>query len=424
MTSPSVTYTLSNGATADASQVNQNYTDIINGITDGTKDLSISALTCAGTATLNGHVNLGNASADDLTITASLASTIAIKTTNTYNIGSATLGLAGIYFGTGSTQTARVVAASSFAGALTYTLPDVGVAAKFVLDTMTTPVFIDGSTDAIQLKVQGNGTQTSDILVCEKSDGTDYFTVRGTGDIRSQGALISTSRCLTVSSTSPTITDTDGYDVVLVTTGASQRTVTLPAVATNAGRILTITKVDSGAGTVLIDTPSTETINGSAQNILNAQYSYIKIVCDGTNWFVLEVHDYQNVEKTRAARITLSSGVAADVASFSLSQGVWSLQGSIGFLAGTSALSLQMIGWTSSASATLPASTLYNFGIAYQSLAGGVTESLVASTDERMLCLPHQQIILTAATTYYLSARAGFTVGMEAYGRMWAYRVA
>lgn len=132
MAAPAYTYTLTNGTTADASQVMQDFNDILNGVTDGTKDLSINAITAAGTATFNGNVNIGNASGDDLTITASLASTIAIKATNTYNIGSATLGLAGIYFGTGSTQTARVVAASSYAGALTYTLPDLGTAGTFL----------------------------------------------------------------------------------------------------------------------------------------------------------------------------------------------------------------------------------------------------------------------------------------------------
>ncbi len=131
MAAPSLTYTLTNGSTADATQVMQNFNDLLNGIADGTKDLSINALTCAGTATLNGHVNIGNAAGDDLTVTASLASTIPIKTTNTYNIGSATLGLAGAYFGTGSTQTARIVAASSFASARTYTLPDLGSAGTF-----------------------------------------------------------------------------------------------------------------------------------------------------------------------------------------------------------------------------------------------------------------------------------------------------
>lgn len=122
MASPAVTNTFVNSTTASASDVNQNFTDIINGITDGTKDLSISALTCAGTATLNGNVTLGNASADDITFTGSLASTIPIKTTATYNIGSSTLGLAGIYFGANS-QTVRIVGSGSMSATWTLTLP-------------------------------------------------------------------------------------------------------------------------------------------------------------------------------------------------------------------------------------------------------------------------------------------------------------
>lgn len=78
MASPSVTHTFVNGTTADASQVNTNFNDIINGITDGTKDLSISALTCAGTATFNGNMTIGNAATDTLTITSDVISDITI----------------------------------------------------------------------------------------------------------------------------------------------------------------------------------------------------------------------------------------------------------------------------------------------------------------------------------------------------------
>ena len=122
MAAPSLTYTITNGTTADATQVMQNLNDLLNGITDGTKDLSISALTCAGTLTANGHVNLGNSSADDLTITASLASTLAIKTTNSYDIGSSTIGLRALYFGANS-QTVNIKASSSMSETWTLTLP-------------------------------------------------------------------------------------------------------------------------------------------------------------------------------------------------------------------------------------------------------------------------------------------------------------
>lgn len=182
MASLSVTYTFANSTVADANQVNQNFTDIINGTSDGTKDFSIAAITAAGTATFNGNVSIGNASGDDLTITASLASSIPIKTTNSYDLGSSTLGLRALYFGNaGGSTTINIISAASVAASRTYTLPDVGAAAKFVMDTMTTPVVVDGSTDAIQFRVQGNATQTADIVVVENSAGTDILQIATTG---------------------------------------------------------------------------------------------------------------------------------------------------------------------------------------------------------------------------------------------------
>lgn len=134
MANPSYTYSLTNGTTADASQVMQNFNDILNGVTDGTKDISISALTVAGTATLNGNVNVGNASGDDLTITGSLASSIPIKTTNSYDIGSATLGLRKIYLGNaGGSTTQNIVGPASVAGSATYIVPDVGTTGNFLI---------------------------------------------------------------------------------------------------------------------------------------------------------------------------------------------------------------------------------------------------------------------------------------------------
>jgi hypothetical protein len=75
MANPAVTYTFTNGSVADASQVNQNFTDIINGLTDGTKSLNIDAITAAGKATLNGAVDLGNATGDVITVNGAFAGT-------------------------------------------------------------------------------------------------------------------------------------------------------------------------------------------------------------------------------------------------------------------------------------------------------------------------------------------------------------
>lgn len=155
MAAPSLTYTLTNGATADASQVMQNFNDLLNGISDGTKDLSINALTVAGTATLNGHVNLGNSSADDLTITASLAASLPVKTNTSFDIGSTTKGLQSLYLGGTSTFTGQVKSATLTA-ARVWTIPETAADASFVMTKLAQT--INGAKTLLDGVVFGGGT--------------------------------------------------------------------------------------------------------------------------------------------------------------------------------------------------------------------------------------------------------------------------
>ena len=79
-------------------------------------------------------------------------------------------------------------------------------------------------------------------------------------------------------------------DVYLVTTGASTITATLPAVSAadaTAGRVVTILKIDGGAGSVTIDGDGSETINGSTTVSLTSQYDYRTIVSNGSEWIVI-----------------------------------------------------------------------------------------------------------------------------------------
>jgi hypothetical protein len=62
MTNPSVTYSFSNGVAADATQVNTNFQDLINGMTDGTKAFNIAAFTCTA-ITCSGAVDLNGTTA-------------------------------------------------------------------------------------------------------------------------------------------------------------------------------------------------------------------------------------------------------------------------------------------------------------------------------------------------------------------------
>lgn len=255
MTAPSLTYSLTNGSTADASQVMQNLNDLLNGYTDGTKDLSISALTCAGTATLNGHVNLGNASADDLSITASLATSIPIKTTNSYDIGSATLGLRALYFGANS-QTTKIIGSASMSATYTLTLP------------------VDAGLNGQALQTNGSGVTSWAPL----QTGVTSPSTSG-GDATT------------------TLTTTDGFATVLCTTGTHTCTVALPAAASSTGRRIYIKKVDASTGKVTIDANSTEKINVTLDTFdMHNIGDFVELVCNGTGWYTTAIRGTTNWE--------------------------------------------------------------------------------------------------------------------------------
>lgn len=124
MANPAVTYTFSNSTTADATQVNQNFTDIIDALTDYTKSLSIDALTCAGAVNFQDAVTLGNGTPDDISFLGSLATSIPIKTTYSYDFGSSTIGLRSIYLGSADSaaRTVRLIG-STMGSSYTMTLP-------------------------------------------------------------------------------------------------------------------------------------------------------------------------------------------------------------------------------------------------------------------------------------------------------------
>lgn len=243
MPSLSVTYSFTNGTAADASAVNTNFTDVINGTSNGTIDFAINALSCAGAVTLNNNTTIGNASSDDLTITASLASSIPIKTTRSYDIGSADLGLRILYLGMNSTHTIALCAPSS------------GASADYTLELPAT------------VGVIGQG------IVKTSASATTWAPAQYTTNA--------------VSSADYTILDNDGYSLIDVTTGSTTRTVTLPTLADNVGRVLIISKADSGTGFVTIDGENAETINGAATKTLLGQYDFLTIKGFATEWRII-----------------------------------------------------------------------------------------------------------------------------------------
>ncbi len=106
----------------------------------------------------------------------------------------------------------------------------------------------------------------------------------------SAGTVTGIDGTTTAKSADYTVTDTDRIRTVMMTTGGSNRTVTLPTAADNAARIITVIKADAGAGNCVIDGEGSETIDGAAALTLRNQYGGATLQCDGTAWFVLSRH--------------------------------------------------------------------------------------------------------------------------------------
>lgn len=152
----SITNTFTNGTSADATQVNTNFTDIVNGLSDGTKSINMDQGTFAGACTFNGNVTLGNGTGDDITITGSIAATVALKTNNSFDIGGASIGLAGVYLGAPSSRTTRITANQSLSGSNTLVLPNGGGSNNQVLQT-------DGSGNLRWIELLNNGEMTQNV---------------------------------------------------------------------------------------------------------------------------------------------------------------------------------------------------------------------------------------------------------------------
>lgn len=174
MALPSVTYSFSNGTTSDATQVNTNFTDVINAMTDGTKSFTIDALTCNGAVTLKGAVTLGDGSPDDITFTGSLASSIPIKTNASFDIGSATLGLAGVYLGSSGSHSTRLVGAATTS--YTLTLPTTaGSAGQVPMNTGsgTLAFLAPGPAQASNYAIACSVSSSALTVSLKAADGTD-----------------------------------------------------------------------------------------------------------------------------------------------------------------------------------------------------------------------------------------------------------
>ena len=74
--------------------------------------------------------------------------------------------------------------------------------------------------------------------------------------------------------------------MVLVNEESGGATITLPTAVGNEGKEYLIKKIGNTAN-VIVDGESGETIDGATTVTLDAQYEYIRVVSNGTAWYII-----------------------------------------------------------------------------------------------------------------------------------------
>lgn len=169
-------------------------------------------------------------------------------------------------------------------------LPLVGGKLYTYVAGTTTPIAtytaLGGGTNANPIILNANGE--CDVWITE---GLSYkFVLKDSSDVTQWTvdniALLSADAdTFTVKTTTYTATVND--DVILVQTSSAWTLSLFPA-AGNSGKKITIKKTSSDFNALTIDANASETIDGSTTTTVNTQYEAIKIICDGTNWHILE----------------------------------------------------------------------------------------------------------------------------------------
>jgi hypothetical protein len=165
----------------------------------------------------------------------------------------------------------------------------------------------DGSANHVLINTSG-GVMSSEAQLDKTRGGTG---ISSTATFPSSGVVVTEAATQTLTNktlTTPTITTpvvngiknavkasqtstytatTTDYFIPCNATGGAL-TIDLPAASGNTGLTFVIKKTDSSFNAVTIDPNSSETIDGAATTTLNTQFEAVTIVCDGSNWQILD----------------------------------------------------------------------------------------------------------------------------------------
>jgi hypothetical protein len=138
---------------------------------------------------------------------------------------------------------------------------------------------------ALQINQDGDGPYLrvgNNILTITNSGNIGIGTTAPNSRLHVAGSI---SVAITRRTTDYTLTAADCIVICDASSGAF--TISLPSAAGIAGRQYTIKKVDSSPNAVTIVPHGTETIDGASSYVLSAQWKYVTIVSDGSNWLII-----------------------------------------------------------------------------------------------------------------------------------------
>lgn len=173
--------------------------------------------------------------------------------------------------------------------------------------------------------------------------------------------------------------------------------------------------VTGSGGIALATSPSFTTPTLGAASAASISFSSTTGIIGTTtndNAAAGSVGEYISSTVSGGSPVSLTTNVVANVTSISLTAGDWDVGGIVGFSLGTGTSVTYSTAAANSTSATLPALGGY--------ASNGTTS--VPVTDPSLV-IPTIRASLSTTTTYYLVAKAGFTVStLGAYGMIWARR--
>jgi len=132
-----------------------------------------------------------------------------------------------------------------------------------------------------------------DVLYASAADTLNRLAIGSNGQVLKVATDVpawqSAANSSTTVSKTANYTLTSNDDVVFANAdGASSFTLTLPAAASNSGKVYRIKKTGSDISkTITIDGNLSETVDGAATYILYTLGEEVEIVCDGSNWILL-----------------------------------------------------------------------------------------------------------------------------------------